>query len=76
MGEAMVRSVLEVILQIVDMQISIGETLARCKVEVTSNLVYTNRTFEPAAFLALSFQSFSIVFPVTLLDILATTKGP
>jgi len=51
-GESMfdVIAASPVVLEIVNVHVTVAERLARCKVEIANNLVDTNSTFNTAAF--------------------------
>lgn len=66
--------VLEVIFQIMHVQVTVGERLSGCNVEVSNNLVDADAAFETASFLALCVEAFSVVLPLALLYTFSTTK--
>ena len=68
--------VLDVVVQIMYVQISIGERFPRSNVEVTNNLVHPNAAFKTTSLLALLVEVLSVVFALALLHTLAATKGP
>lgn len=74
--EAVVCSVFEVVVQIVHVQIAVGETLSWCDVEVSDHFVHADSTFESAAFCALGIEVLGIVFALALLYAFAATEGP
>jgi len=60
----------------VNVNVSVAERFARCKVEVTNHLVDTNATLNSASFLTLRIEFLRIVFAHALLDVFATAKRP
>jgi hypothetical protein len=65
-----------VVLKIVNVHITTAETSAGSEMEVTNDLVHAQASFNTAALIALRIQLLAIVFTLTLLNSLATTKGP
>lgn len=68
--------VLEIVLEIVYMEIAVGERLSWRNVEVSNDFVYTNAALETASLLALCIEVLSVVLTFTLLDALTAAKGP
>lgn len=68
--------VLEKVLQIVYMQVAVGERFSGGNVEVSNDFVYANAAIETASFLALLVEMLSVVFAFALLDTLAATERP
>jgi len=66
--------VLDVVVQIMNMQISIRETLSRGNVEVSDNLVDGDGAFESATFFALCVEVFGVVLALALFDAFATAE--
>ena len=66
----------EVVLQIVHMHVPIAETLARRKMEVTDDLVYSYPTFDSTALAALGVEVFAVVLALALVYVLAATERP
>lgn len=76
MGEGVRVFILEVVLQIVYVEVAIGEGLPGCNVEVTNDLVDANVSLEAASFLALLIEVLGIVLALALLDTLAAAERP
>lgn len=78
MGEnvASLNRGIEVVIEIVDVHIAIAETASRGDVEVAYDLVDSDSSLNAASFLSLRVQSFSVMFPLALFDILASSKCP
>jgi hypothetical protein len=74
-GECMTL-ILEVILQIVDVQVPVRETLSRGNVKVSNDLVDGDGALEPAPLCALGIKMFGVVLAFALFDAFAATKGP
>jgi hypothetical protein len=68
--------VLEVVLEVVHVHVASRERLSRRNVEVSNDLVDTNAALETASLLSLLVEVLGVVFTLTLLDTLATTKRP
>lgn len=75
-GVTVLSRVLEVIVEIVDMQVSVAEASAWCDVEIADNLVDSDTAFDPASFSTLRVETLCVPFPLTLLNIFALAKGP
>jgi hypothetical protein len=69
------RGIIEVV-EVVDVHIAITEAPPRCDVEVPDNFVDSQATFYAASLTPLGIQALGIVLPLTLLDVLATSKSP
>lgn len=65
-----------VVLEVVDVHVSVAEAAAGGDVEVTNDLVHTQPTIDTATFVALGLEVLGVVFPFALLDALAGTKSP
>lgn len=65
-----------VVLEVVNVHVSVAEATARGKVEVSDDLVDTQVTLDTAALLALLLQSLGVVLARALLDVLALTESP
>ena len=74
--EAVAVVVLEVVFQVVHVHVAVGKGLARCKVEVSDDLVHADPAFDSAAFHALRVEVFGVVFALALLYAFAAAKGP
>src|ERR1700710_1759264 len=66
----------EVIVQVVDVHVSVREGTTRCDVEVPNHFVHADDAFNAAAFLALCVESLAVAFSFALLDAFATPEGP
>jgi hypothetical protein len=75
-GEAVAALVLEVVLQIMDVHIAVGEGLAGGEVEVAHHFVHPDPAFYPASLFALGVEVLGVVLALALLDALAAAKGP
>jgi hypothetical protein len=78
MGErvtALHRSV-PVVLEVVDVHVSIAEAAARGDVEVSDNLVHAQVAVDAAALVPLLVQLLGVVLALALLDALALTESP
>lgn len=75
-GVTMLRRVLEIIVQVVDMHVSVAEAAAWRNVKVTDNFVDPNSTLDPASFFTLRVETLCIPFLLTLLNIFAPAKSP
>lgn len=67
---------IEVIVQIVDVHVAIAETPSWRNVEVSNDLIDSEPAFYAASLLSLSIQSLSVVFALTLLNVLTSSEGP
>ncbi len=74
--ERMLDRALPVVLQVVDVHVSVAEAATRRKVEVTDDLVHADSAGDPAALMSLLVKLLGVVFPLALLDTLALSKGP
>jgi hypothetical protein len=72
---ALDRCIIEVV-EVVDVHIAVTETPSRCDVEVPDNFVDSQATLYAASLTPLGIQALGIVFSLTLLDVLATSKSP
>jgi hypothetical protein len=76
MGEAVAALVLEVVFQIVDVHVAVGERLAGRKVEISHHLVHANSALYSASLFALGVEVLGVVFTLTLLHTLTAAEGP
>lgn len=76
MGKGVRVLILEVVLEIVDVQVAVGEGLSRSNVEVSDDLVDTDTALKTTSFLALLIEMFGVVLSLALFDSLSTAKGP
>ena len=67
---------LVVVVEVVYVHIAITETPPWCYVEITDNLVHPQASFYAAALSPLFIQPLSIVFALTLFNILPSTESP
>lgn len=67
---------IEVVVQVVNVHISVTETASGGNVEVTHDLVDSNAAFNSASLFSLRVQPFAVVLALALLDVLASSKGP
>lgn len=70
------RLVFEVVLEVVDVHVPVGEGLAWCDVEVSDDFVDLDGAFETAAFFALGVQVLGVVLALALFNAFAAAKGP
>jgi len=75
-GEGMRVLVFEVVLEIVNVQVAVGERFSRSNVKVTDDLVDADAALKTASFLTLLVEMFGVVFPLALFDSLSTTERP
>ncbi len=68
--------IVEIHVQVVHVQVAIGEGLSRSNVEVANDLVDLDIALDTASFFSLCVELFAIVFALTLLDPFATTERP
>ena len=68
--------ILEVVLEIVYVQVAVGEGLSRCNMEVANDFVDLDATLEAAPFLALGIEVFGVVLALALLNAFAATERP
>src|ERR1700761_9174420 len=68
--------VLEIVFKIVNVNIAVAKRLSRGEVEVSDHFVNPDAAINTAAFLALSVQSFSVMFAGALLHVLSASKRP
>src|ERR1700744_1349235 len=66
----------EVIVQVMDVHISIGEGAAWRDLEVAHHFVYPDDALDAAALLALGVESLAVAFSFALLDALAAAECP
>ena len=67
---------IEVVIEIMNVHISVAETPPWRNVEVSNDLIDTNSSLYAASFLALGIQSLAVVFALALLYIFSSSKGP
>lgn len=75
-GERMTTLVLEIVIQIMNMQVSVRETLSGRNVEIADDLVNTDSTLETASLFALFVKMLGVVFSFALFDTFAAAEGP
>ena len=68
--------IFEIIVQVVDVHVAVAEAPAWRNVEIPNDLVDPESPLDPTTFFALRIQTLGVAFPLTLFDILASTKGP
>ena len=71
-----VRLVFEVVLEIVYVDVAVGEGFSGRKVEVSNDLVHADAALKTAPFLALGVEVFRIVLALALFHTFAATEGP
>ena len=67
---------LDIVLQVVDVHISVAEAAARSQMEVSNNLVNLEGALDATSFGSLRVQLLGVVFALTLLDVLSPAKSP
>ena len=67
---------IEVVVEIVDVHVTIAETASWSNVEVPNDLVDSDSSLNTASFLSLGVQSFSVMFAFALFDVLASSESP
>lgn len=67
---------IKVVVEIVDVHVTIAETTSWSNVEVANDLIDSDSSLNTASFLSLGVQSFSVMFALALLDVLASPEGP
>ena len=67
---------IEIVVQIMNVHVAIAETASWGNVEVAHDLVDSDSSLNTASFLSLSVQSLSVMFALTLFDVLASSESP